>query len=58
MQIFCLSLPMFSCDRRAGGVKAFYRGLAVNAAKTTPGAAIQFAAYDTLKGFFAGGQNF
>jgi hypothetical protein len=35
---------------RVHGVGVFYRGLLVNAIKTTPGAAIQFAAYDMLKG--------
>ena len=35
---------------RSGGVSIFYRGLAVNAIKTTPGAAIQFVAYDMIKG--------
>jgi hypothetical protein len=32
-----------------GGIGIFYRGLAVNAMKTTPGAAIQFCAYDVIK---------
>jgi hypothetical protein len=31
------------------GLHMFYRGLFVNAIKTTPGAAIQFTAYDALK---------
>ena len=34
---------------RQGGIRVFYRGLAVNALKTTPGAAIQFCMYDELK---------
>lgn len=28
----------------------FYRGLVINAVKATPGAAIQFASYDLIKG--------
>ena len=36
-----------------GGIRAFYRGLAINAAKTAPGAAIQFCAYDFLKEHFS-----
>jgi solute carrier family 25 (adenine nucleotide translocator) protein 4/5/6/31/solute carrier family 25 phosphate transporter 23/24/25/41 len=31
------------------GVGAFYRGLLANAVKATPGAAIQFVAYDSIK---------
>ena len=34
---------------RENGVRVFYRGLMVNAIKTTPGAAIQYTAYDVLK---------
>ena len=36
------------------GLHVFYRGLLVNAVKTTPGAAIQFTAYDVLKSLLTG----
>jgi len=36
------------------GYHVFYRGLLVNAIKTTPGAAIQFTAYDALKALLTG----
>lgn len=48
-KIYTNTLDCFKKMYQREGVRSFYKGWALNAVRCIPGAALQFAAYDTLK---------